>query len=538
MTTPSAANSLDIPAGATTVRVPWLSWLCLALTGVVVLFPLAYAWSYLENYSFGWWVAPLAGFMFFERWANRPAPASTDRQPHLVAFVLGWVALFLFFRLALESSLSSRPLLVCCALLYVAALLYWLWVYGGKAWAWHFAFPVCFLLISVPWPAQIEQPIVQGLQQFNAWLVAHVLVLAGIYADAVGNVIVLANCALGVEEACSGIRSLQAALMVALLVGEFYRFAWMRRGKLVLLAIGLAMLGNFSRALILAILASEYGGSAVGHWHDTAGLSILIFTAVTTWLIAAWLNRVDPQFFPVPATTPSPSSSWNPIQAVNAQRLACGILAASVLALLTVDGWYSWGERSGARFPTWTAATPGNAKEIPIAEESHDLLKYDVGHEVRWKDAQNWEWTSYWYRYHPKPTGEIVFQAHNPDVCLPATGLTKVTDYAPFTAEVHGIQLHVLPKLFKMNGTLLYVFWVVYADRASFPMDKAATAVDAGLMTKARLYFSDMWHGRRASTSEMESLETVILGPTSYEAAKAGYLAELQKIIVPDAAAH
>jgi exosortase len=523
---------MAIPVAA--AKVPWVSWACLVLAGVVILFPLAYAWSYVENYSFGWWVPPLAAFVFFERWSTRPAPEPTGHKPRWIRFILGWAVLFLFFRLALETSLSSRPLLFCCAALYVVAVIYWLWIYGGRAWARHFAFPVCFLLISVPWPAQIEMPIVQGLQQFNAWLVAHVLVLGGIYAESLGNVIVLANCTLGVEAACSGIRSLQAALMVAFLIGEFYRFAWPRRGKLVLLAIGLALLGNFLRAMILAVVASEYGGTTMSHWHDTAGISILIFTAVTTGLVAAGLNKIDPQFSFLPAAAAS-ASSWNPRQAVVAQRMAVEFLACTVAVILLVNGWFSWGERHDSHLPTWTVAAPTTAKEVPIGEESYDLLKYDVGRGERWKDGQNWDWTSYWFRYHPRPTGETVFQTHNPDVCLPATGLVKVSDFAPFTTEVHGVQLHVFPKQFSWEDRPVYVFWVVYADRTSFPMEKAVTALDAGLWAKTKIYLSNLWHGRRASTSEMESLETVIVGPVNYQTAQTGYLAQLQKMIVPDA---
>jgi exosortase len=534
VTTNPAANRLSIPASSANADIPWISWAALLLAGAVILYPLSYSWNYLENYAYGWWVPLLALFVFSERWTTRPSPAPPQSQPGIVRFIVGWAVLFFFFRMALESSLSSRPLLWVCAFLYIGAALYWMWVYGGVSWVRHFAFPICFLLISVPWPGQIEDPVVQGLQRFNAWLVAHVLVIGGVYAQASGNVIVLANCTLGVEAACSGIRSLQAALMVAFLVGEFYRFTWSRRGKLLLLAIGLAMLGNFLRALFLSILASSYGVDVMNRWHDTAGMSILVFTSVTTWLVAAFLQWQDAQ--PLAAVSPSPPPSPS-ARAGLAQRFACGLLFAAVLATVATQAWYAWWERDGARYPTWTATLPttGKFKKITIAEESQDILKYDAGSSVEWQDAQNWTWTAYWFRYHPKPTGETVFQAHNPDRCLPSTGFVKVRDFAPFVAHANGIQLHVSPKQFSWKGVPVYVFWVVYADRASFPMEKAITSSDASPLTKARVYLSNIWHGRRASSSEMESLETIITGPGDYSAAQTAYLAELQKIIQPDA---
>jgi exosortase/archaeosortase family protein len=373
---------------------------------------------------------------------------------------------------------------------------------------------------------------VQGLQQFNAWLVAHVLVIGGVYAQASGNVIILTNCTLGVEAACSGIRSLQAALMVAFLVGEFYRFDWPRRGKLVLLAIGLALLGNFSRALFLSILAASYGVNVMSQWHDTAGLSILIFTSVTTWLVAAFLQKRDPQFIHIFGTPPSSSSPRSGL----AQRLALGILFSVILGTGITQAWYTWRESSGAKYPTWTASLPttGKFKSVPIPEESHAILQYDIGHEVQWKDDQNWDWINYWFFYHPKAAGESVFQVHNPDICLPAAGLAKIADYSTFVAQANGIRLLVSPKEFSYKGMPIYVFWVIYANRSTFPMEKALTLSDVSLVTKARYYLSNVWHGRRASNSEIESLETVIAGPADYTAAHAAYLAELQKIVVPD----
>jgi exosortase len=533
--TTSGVKAPSVPLENARTALPWTSWACLLLAGGVVLYPLSYAWGYLDNYAFGWWVPLLAMFLFWERWGTRPAPGPTGRRPETGRFILGWAILFFAFRMALESSLSSRPLLWCCALLYVGALLYWMWVYGGAAWLRHFAFPICFLLISVPWPTPLEDPVVQGLAQFNAWLVAHVLVIGGVEAQATGNVIVLANCTLGIEEACSGIRSLQAALMVALLLGELYRFPWPRRGRIILLALGLALVGNFLRAMFLAVLASSRGVSVMDQWHDAAGVFILVFTSVTAWLVCAFLHQRAPRGSPPVGETSPPV--WSPWQGGMAQRLAWGILLVAVAGDLATEGWYAWRERGAAQYPTWTAMLPssGTFKELAIPEESHAQLRDDAGREVEWLDNQGWTWTAYWFRYHPKPVAEIVFQNHNPDVCLPSTGFVKVADEEMFAAEVHGIRLQVYPKEFSWKGAPVYVFWVVYANRATFPVEKAVEAGKADPVARVRRYLSDIWHARRTSTSEMESLEAIVIGPENYAAAQAGYLTELQKIVVPDA---
>jgi hypothetical protein len=48
-----------------------------------------------------------------------------------------------------------------------------------------------------------------------------------------GNVIEVKTGLLGIDEACSGIRSLQATLMVSLFLGELYRAATLRRVVLI-----------------------------------------------------------------------------------------------------------------------------------------------------------------------------------------------------------------------------------------------------------------------------------------------------------------
>ena len=533
MTSRTEPTTAASPLASAQARFPWLSWACLLLAGGIVLFPLTYTWSHQANYAFGWWVAPLAAFLFWERWDTRPAPDPTVPAPGVRGILVGWGLLYFFCRMMLETSLGSGLLLLSCAALYVGALLYWMRVYGGLAWTRHFAFPICFLLIAVPWPGFIEEPLVQGLAWFNAWLVAHVLVLCGVYAQAMGKVIVLANCTLGVEEACSGIRSLQAALMIGLLAGEIYRFAWPRRLRVIALALGLALLGNFLRAFGLSLLAAARGVEVMNQWHDSAGVSILIFTSVMTWLACVFLNGRDSRL--EPSASKVSKQLWPFEQSAVAQRFAWGILLATVVGSLATEGWYRWREPQYISLPTWTAQFPATAKELPIAEQTRDLLRYDSGHQVEWQDEQGWDWVGYWFRYLPKPLGASIFQEHNPDKCLPSTGLVKVADNAPFDVEIHGIKLQVNAEQFSWQNAPVYVFWVVYANRSSFSIENAVRKEPPSFVTKPARFLSDVWHGRRVTPCTLESFETIITGPESYDAARAGYLAALPAIIVPDA---
>ena len=111
------------------------------------------------------------------------------------------------------------------ALAVVTLTLLLLWWAGGKAWLRHFAFPVAFIFIAVPWPTALETPLIQGLMRIVAHVAAETAMLLGTPAQVEGNLIRVNNGLVGVNEACSGIRSLQTSLMIGLLFGEVKRLS-------------------------------------------------------------------------------------------------------------------------------------------------------------------------------------------------------------------------------------------------------------------------------------------------------------------------
>jgi exosortase len=534
MTTTPAPHPLHRDAGPG----HWPTWAaagCLAVAGGFALSPLAASWNYFPNYAYGWSVPFLAAVLFTERWSRRPAIGPISGDTAVVPFILAWTALFFCLRMGLEVSMVARPLSLAVTLLYLGALLYGLFLYGGWPWVRYFLFPVAFLLLAVPWPLQIEDPIVQGLAPFNAWLVAHVMIDLGVLAQASGQVIVLPNCTLGVKEACSGLRSLQAALMIAFLLGELYRLSWLRRGQLVVLALVLALTGNFLRTLFLALVAFNAGVSAVNQWHDTAGTFILLFTSVITFLAAFLFHRRHDRNLES-ASKPSPGDTFSP-RAGTTLKFAAGILIGVLVAEIATQGWFAWRDQNATRYPAWTIQPPDSPtlQDIPIDPESRDILRYDAGQEIKWQDARQWSWNAFWFRYHRKPWAVSAFTNHNPGKCLPSVGYEPVANHAAFTVQVHGAPLQVQPKEFSWQGTPLYVFWVVYADRANFPLDEAAGSTPDALLTKARYFLSNIWRGRRGTSAETESLEVIISGPADFPTAQSAYLAQLQSLIVPDA---
>jgi exosortase/archaeosortase family protein len=145
--------------------------------------------------------------------------------------------------------------------------------------------------VAVPWPYRIEHGLTQGLMHGVTALTVIVLGWVDILASQHGNVIEVSTGVVGINEACSGIRSFQSLLMGALFLGELYRLRWPHRlaliGSGVVVAFGL----NVVRTFILTWCASDAGIELVGKWHDPAGLSIFLASFACLWLLARRLEK-------------------------------------------------------------------------------------------------------------------------------------------------------------------------------------------------------------------------------------------------------
>src|SRR5262249_37783771 len=78
----------------------------------------------------------------------------------------------------------------------------------------------------------------------------------------------------GVDEACCGIRSFQAVLMLSIFFGAFYRLQICWRLGLVVIGVVLAFAFNAVRTTVLASVVANKGMNAIAAWHDPAGLII------------------------------------------------------------------------------------------------------------------------------------------------------------------------------------------------------------------------------------------------------------------------
>ena len=105
----------------------------------------------------------------------------------------------------------------------------------------------------------------------NASICAEILTFFGMPAIAEGNLIQISNHMVNVEEACSGIRSLQTAFMMSLFLGEFHRLSVARRIGLMVASFVIAFLVNLVRTLVLTVSCDGPTRLAIGTRESRAG---------------------------------------------------------------------------------------------------------------------------------------------------------------------------------------------------------------------------------------------------------------------------
>ncbi|MDD5200150.1 MAG: exosortase/archaeosortase family protein [Terrimicrobiaceae bacterium] len=270
------------------------AWIPVALIGAI-WFPAfsrcAIDWSVNPQYYFGWFVPLLAGYLYYERLATQPVPES-PANPRAVLWLIALLAApQLPLRWLSEANSTSRLITWAMALSAAGISISLLYLAGGRAFARHFLPPIIFLLVAVPWPIQIETPVVQGLMRTNAHWAAEVINIAGVPAEARGNVIEVPGGLLGVNEACSGIRSLQSTLMAAIFLGFLYRASLRGCLFLIVCGIGIALGCNFIRTVFLTWEGAFHGIQATEKWHDSAGFAILLVVLISLWCVSRFLEK-------------------------------------------------------------------------------------------------------------------------------------------------------------------------------------------------------------------------------------------------------
>jgi exosortase B len=220
-------------------------------------------------------------------WASRKQLAKVEIVP---APIIGWavflVGLTMLFMARTQDlisveALSELPVIAGCVLMLA----------GWKVLK-IFAFPIGFLLFTVPAPGWLVDGATVPLKVFISDLVTRLLYVTGYPVAQNGVVIMIGSYQLLMKDACAGMNSIFALSAI----GMFYVYAFRWKSKLrsvILLTaiIPITIFANFLRVLALVLIA-YYGGIELvdGALHDLTGIALFVFAITLVFILDGLLG--------------------------------------------------------------------------------------------------------------------------------------------------------------------------------------------------------------------------------------------------------
>ncbi|PTY05460.1 exosortase [Opitutaceae bacterium EW11] len=425
-------------------------------------------WIVNTLYSYGWAVPFLALYLFSERWRDRPAPAA-DR-PHPIWLVIPAVALLLYtpLRIVNEANPDWVRVNFDLTVLVAAFSAMALFAMGRFRYLWHFWFPIFFVFTALPWPVWMEENLVQTLTRWNTQFSAEALTMLGTPAMAHGNLIQIGASWVNVEEACSGIRSLQTSFMMSLFLGEFYRLNFVLRIFLMASSFVVAFALNIGRTMTLTYLSGAYGNHTLEKWHDPIGTAVMVLCLVSLWVLALGFEKLHasvlgPRKLPDP-NAPAIPAAPAPFPAAFVAFGFCALVAAEV----TNEAWYRYHEEKLGPPREWAIAWPTTAKSFKRGEfpdRTRAILKYNEAETASWVTPDGYGFQMYYIRWLPGRVSKFLSGAHYPTVCLPATGLQYKSEFGRYLCKTGDIEIPFTAFLFESGTQPVYVFHAILEDR-------------------------------------------------------------------------
>ena len=294
---------------------------CLGLA-VWVTLDLAHWWELKPDYSFGYLVPIFCGYVLYDRWPRIQAlfdttdphpvaaPRSTRWMDWFGAAALFWCCIcFAIGALYRAYTGITLPGSFVMTVSFSGIILSTAMLFSDKRSdgslltvreRWEFVgivlFPALVWIISAPLMSAIETKVSLFLLNKVTVVVFGIYDMLGLVIERRANVIVLPKGEVGVEEACSGIRSLTGCLFAGSFLSAVFLDRLWKKVLLVGVALILAFMTNIARGLFLTGWAYAYGSDSIeGTVHDVTGYAVLGVTVVLLLCLIPLFNYKLPQ---------------------------------------------------------------------------------------------------------------------------------------------------------------------------------------------------------------------------------------------------
>ena len=264
--------------------------LLITLAAVGVLYATNFAklfsdWSVDENYSHGFFV-PIA--FFWMLWRQRDQLEKIKVSPRSWGILIVLLALV---QLAAGTWGAENFVAHSSLLVLLCGIIVFLF---GIEMLRAVAFPIAWLLFMIPLPSIIFYSLTFPLQLLASKLAVGILDLLRVPNVCEGNVLYLANFTAGVEEACSGIRSLISILAFAVLLGYLLNMSVRSRWILAIAAVPIALGMNAARVAGTGLVGNYLGAKwAEGFFHTFSGWLLFIGSLAIMLGVVRILHRFD-----------------------------------------------------------------------------------------------------------------------------------------------------------------------------------------------------------------------------------------------------
>ncbi|SPP66218.1 VPLPA-CTERM-specific exosortase XrtD [Nitrospira lenta] len=442
-------------------------------------------WIGSDDYSHGMFVPFISLFLIWQSQHRIAAAGITSSWWGLTIVVTG-LLLYLVGELATLYVLQHLSLWIVLVGLVIGAI-------GVKA-SRTIAFPLFYLLTSIPLPTFFYAGLSSQLQLWSSALGVGCLQLVGVTAFREGNVIDLGPVQLQVVEACSGIRYLLPLTSLALLCAYLFKDRMWKRITLVLSSIPISILVNGFRIGMIGVLVEWYGqGASEGFAHLFEGwvlfMASLGLLILEMWILArigsndgtvslqdrfSWIDR-----------SPTSSSAFASSSVLASRALPSAYLFSVGLLIPVAVASSFLSQRIEVPpdralfvdFPLHIEEWTGTS--LSLEQQYIDALRFDDYALVEYRHDSSQPVTFYSAYYRSQRKGQ---SAHSPQSCLPGGGWEisslKNLDFAPVSGTTHtlhanrvviekGHQKQIVLYWFKQRERILtseylvkfYLFW-------------------------------------------------------------------------------
>lgn len=203
-------------------------------------------WARSDTFAHGYFILPICLWLL---WRDKKYLLACKVRPCWLALLPLVVSLLVgLFAYAADINVLGQ-------LSAVTSLIFLLWLLIGNKQAWHYRFPLAYLLFAVP----MGENLIPWLQDVTAWFTVFFLKLNGIPVYVDGLYIQIPTGMFEVAVACSGIRYLIASAAVGALYGHLTYNKTHKQIIFFIFAITLPILANGIRA---------YGIVAIAYYSD------------------------------------------------------------------------------------------------------------------------------------------------------------------------------------------------------------------------------------------------------------------------------